>query len=158
MRTVGGALVALFLLVACGDETATIDDRTTTTAATNQPLAVVVEASATEVRVGERITFSVTATDPDAVVKPPGTCRTFHWFGDEEARPAGCNVSCAHQDQYDEIPPTPGELTETFTHVYGRPGTFDATFHYGSDRPCHEGFRYGSEGEATVTVTVLPPE
>lgn len=114
-------------------------------------MAVTVTASPAHPAVGETVTFSVTASDPDAAIDPGG-CGRHHAFGDEHSGTT-CAPSCASPDPATTFQPVPGRVQETFTHAYAAAGTFTAVFDYHSGGEC-TGDPYASSGEATITVTV----
>jgi len=100
---------------------------------------------------GQTVTFSVSASDPDAPIDPGG-CGTHHAFGDERYGTT-CSPSCAAPDPSATYQPVAGRLDETFTHAYVAPGTYTAVFDYHSGGEC-TGNPYSSSGEARISVTV----
>ena len=121
----------------------------------NAPLTVAVTVSPERPVAGEPVTFDVVAEDPDAEVGAVG-CLSYHWFGDEQARPGRCVAGCV-SPRGDEAAarPAPGHLEEQLTHTYDEPGRYTAVFHYSSNVLCVHN-PYGSEGEAEVVVHVRP--
>ncbi|MHB8665032.1 MAG: hypothetical protein ACYDH6_20330 [Acidimicrobiales bacterium] len=97
------------------------------------------------------MTFTVTATDPDAKIDS-ASCGRWHMFGDEHSG-SRCATSCAAPDPTTVYEPMPGREQDAFTHTYAAPGTYTATFAYHSGGDC-SGNPYGDEGQGTATITV----
>lgn len=116
----------------------------------NAPMTVTVVVDPVDPHPGQLVTFTETATDPDAIIVPT-TCDTQDNYGD--APWAGCSYSCLAPDPSTAYQPTPGHLQLTFTHVYATAGTYKASFHLVSGEGC-SGTPYASGGTAEVTVTV----
>lgn len=119
--------------------------------APNQPMTVQATLSPAHPAAGDTVTFTVTASDPDAPIDAGG-CGRHHAFGDERTGTT-CSPSCAAPDPSTTFQPTPGRVEETFTHVYSAPGTYTAVFDYHSGGEC-SGNPYASSGEAKLSVIV----
>ena len=118
----------------------------------NQPLTVDLCVEPDKVKVGQPVTFKVTATDPDASIIDQCGSPTAA-FGDGEPAQPDCGIACTlslplHPEK---APRTRGELTKSYTHAYAKPGTYTATFGFQSG-PCNH---WSSQGEATATVVVV---
>ena len=106
----------------------------------------------TTATVGQAVTFTVRATDPDHLVT--GHC-TRADFGDGSVKEEPCNPPpCANaRGTWDTPPKQSGSGEITYQHTFDREGTFTMrfTFHTDKDR-CPD--PYGSVGTQTHTVTV----
>jgi len=115
----------------------------------NAPMTLSVTASRTTVTVGETISVTGTASDPDAELN----CHKVEWG------PTYINFGLTATAMYGRwVTPdkTPGSVTETFTHVYDTPGTYQVVFEAESGSCGGGGTNpYSSQGTADVTVTVL---
>ena len=110
----------------------------------NQALTVEVCATPSRVAVGETVTFSFKAHDPDAAIDADGCQQPRAAYGDEGEGTAQCLALCSR----DTYPPEATTLAKTFTHAYARPGTYTATFTVGSCAP------KASSGQVEVQITV----
>jgi hypothetical protein len=110
----------------------------------DQPLALEVCASPTNPKVGETVTFSLKANDPDAAVDADGCQQPSAGFGDQPDRSVHCMSICSR----DTFPPEATTLTRTFTHAYAKPGTYAAHFTADSCAP------KASHGEVSLQITV----
>lgn len=123
----------------------------------NQPMSLTVEASPSAPRVGETVTFTATAADPDEQeigFGPPA-------FGDGSAGDASRCTADAVGPQYGPWTPNArrGELTYRWTHAYSASGTFIAQFRFvsgGCQTAGGQRVAYPSSAERSVTVTVMP--
>ncbi len=122
----------------------------------NQPLTVQVTSSPAEPRAGEIVTFHVVVEDPDAEVYKEHNQERDWGDGTSDVS------SSIHGDSILMYGPwTPpsrnGSRHEaSFEHVYSEPGTYTARFSFASFSGCAGRDPYGSQGQATVTVTVRP--
>ena len=115
----------------------------------NAPMTISVTASSTTVTVGETVSVTGTASDPDAHL----ICRKAEWG------PTYIGFAVTMRAKYGRwVTPdkTPGTVTETFTHVYDTPGTYKVMFEAESGACGDWGTNpYSSQGTADVTVTVV---
>lgn len=121
----------------------------------NAPLTMQVCVDPTPAKVGQPVTFSVTASDPDAPIVD-GQCEAGirARFGDESLT-SGCRTSCAAPAQQQEYAKEPGKFATQFTHTYTKAGTYTAVFTARSGRDCDQN-PYASTGEVAVEVVVEP--
>jgi hypothetical protein len=105
----------------------------TTVPLTNEPMTVeVVKVEPTTPHVGDTVTFTVRATDPDSFISPgPGFCGRSA-FGDG---PAGdCGPSCAIRPPGTPTPPRPSDQTFELTHVYELAGDYEVSITVRADQ------------------------
>ncbi|HVF75155.1 MAG TPA: hypothetical protein VM938_08900 [Acidimicrobiales bacterium] len=117
----------------------------------NQPLTVDVCVEPDRVKVGQPVTFKVTATDPDAkIVDQCGNPSVF--FGVPTPQ-EDCGIACTMSLPLhpEKTPKERGELTKVYTHTYDKPGTYTAKFTFQSGACNH----WSSQGEGTATVIVV---
>ncbi|MEY2566185.1 MAG: hypothetical protein QOE35_714 [Actinomycetota bacterium] len=110
----------------------------------NQPLTLEVCASPSHPKVGETVTFSLKASDPDAAMDADGCQQPTAGFGDEADQSVRCMSICSRES----FPPQATAVGRTFTHAYAKPGTYTATFTADSCAP------KASHGEATLEIVV----
>jgi hypothetical protein len=110
----------------------------------NQPMAVEVCASPSNPRVGETVTFSLKASDPDAAIDTDGCSQPRAAYGDEQDKSVSCMSIC----QKDNPSPESTTLAKRFTHAYAKPGPYKAVFTVGSCAP------KASTGTVAVEITV----
>jgi hypothetical protein len=110
----------------------------------NQPLTIEVCASPSHPKVGETVTFSLKASDPDAAMDADGCQQPTAGFGDEADQSVRCMSICSRES----FPPEATAVGRTFTHAYAKPGTYTATFTADSCAP------KASHGEATLQIVV----
>ncbi len=119
----------------------------------NEPLIVEVTFSPEEPRAGERVTFTVRASDDGPV--SAGNCTNSQTYGEAGEQRVVCSASCLPPEPrfgpWDPPPPENGIAEETFRHVYEQPGIYTATFRYGPD--CSDS-PWASDGETSVRVIV----
>jgi hypothetical protein len=115
----------------------------------NAPMDATIHASSTTLSVGETVTVTGTATDPDAEIM----CQKVEWG------PTYIGFAVTLHPKYGrwETPDKkPGHVTETYSHAYDTPGTYRIDFEAESGA-CGD-WRvnpYSSQGSASVTVTVI---
>lgn len=98
---------------------------------TNEPMKLEVCARPSRAKVGETVTFTMTASDPDAAIDTNGCQQPLAGYGDEGEGTVQCMALCRRED----FPPEATTLTKTFTHAYAEPGTYTARFSVGSCAP-----------------------
>jgi hypothetical protein len=134
----------------------------------NAPLTVDIKYSPAEPHPGDVVTFTVTATDPDASHFPE-MCENFG-----EGTKGGCISGVAlDSDPYcgpmfgPWDPPARKLGNESLgnppgagvTHAYASPGTYAVTFSFGSAATfCGYAGPYASRGSGTVSVMVVPAD
>jgi hypothetical protein len=118
----------------------------------NAPLTMDVCVDPLPAAAGQPVTFTVTASDPDAPVVE-GQCEAGikAVFGDEDAT-SSCTTSCA-APAATEHRKEPGKLATRYTHTYAEPGTYTAVFTARSGRDCDDN-PYASPGKVVVEVAV----
>lgn len=117
----------------------------------NQPLVVTVCVEPATAEVGQPVTFTVTAVDPDAPV--PEVCgNPTVQFGDGSSADDDCGLGCTLSKPVTprRTEPQPGKLTRIFTHAYAEPGSYNARFSFQSG-PCTE---WSNQGEGVAVVVV----
>ncbi|HZP15771.1 MAG TPA: hypothetical protein VFA96_08110 [Nocardioides sp.] len=122
----------------------------------NQPIATKVSVSPEHPAVGQKVTYTVSITDPDA---PAQGCAGSRDFGDYTVGPLECDPPvCARFGEWDAPQAKAGSFVQTFTHVFAKAGTFTATFPVSTVSPGWYGCAvpYGSTTTATATVDVTP--
>jgi len=134
----------------------------------NAPLTVDIKYSPADPHPGDVVTFTVTATDPDASHFP----QMCDDYGDHIGN--GCISGVTFDDDpycapmYGPWDPPPRKLGEEslgnppgtgVTHIYTAPGTYTVTFSFGSAATmCRFAGPYASRGTGTVTVSVRPAD
>ena len=115
----------------------------------NAPMNITIHASSTTLTVGETVTVTGAATDPDAEI----VCHQVEWgptyvlFGVMLRSKFG---------RWDTPEKKLGHVTETVSHAYDKPGTYRIAFEAISGGcPDSSTNPYTSEGTASVTVTVV---
>jgi len=109
-------------------------------------------ASSNTVAVGETVTVQVTAVDPDAEI----SCHKIEWG------PTAIGFAIMAVAKYGlwETPAkTRGEVTETYTHAYDQPGTYQVNFSVMSgecSRPDLNPYSDSGGWATTITVTAAP--
>jgi len=121
---------------------------------TNQPASVSVTVSPKSPTIGQTVTFTLHARDPDSNLDSTATwCNDRGYtFGDGiESR---CAVACASRGygRWDPPPARPSDVTLTLEHTYSKPGTYHSTFTISAE-PC--GPRT-SAASAVASVTIAP--
>lgn len=111
---------------------------------TNEPMKLEVCARPSRAAVGETVTFTMTASDPDAAIDTNGCQQPLADYGDEGEGTVQCMSLCRR----DDFPPAATTLTKTFTHAYAKPGTYTARFSVGSCAP------KASQASVELQVTV----
>ena len=112
---------------------------------TNQPMKLEVCASPARVPVNEPVTFTMTASDPDAAIDTSGCQQPRASYGDEGEETVQCMSLC----QRESFPPEATTLTRPFTHTYATPGTYTARFSVGSCAP------KASQAQVELQITVV---
>lgn len=117
----------------------------------NRPMKATLCVSSRSPRVGERITFTVRANDPDAEVLPFHACGPSRLlFGDERRICAG-SISCPKK-----TPAAPaervGRLRDTSHHIYTRPGTYNVSLTLQSGAACPHSYGDYTSIDAKVVV------
>jgi hypothetical protein len=112
----------------------------------NQSLTLEVCASPSNVRVGETVTFTLKASDPDAAMDADGCQQPTAGFGDETDQTAHCMSICSRET----FPPEATTLGRTWSHAYAKPGTYTARFTADSCAP------KASHGQAELQIVVRP--
>lgn len=121
----------------------------------NQPLVVTVTVDRTTVAVGEPITITATASDPDG---PARFCGILTHA--EAQNPACAYPACAEQERFGPwTPPAPepGDVSDQLVHTYDQAGTYTVSgFAYSHAGPCGPSpyDPYGDEAHDSVTITV----
>lgn len=123
----------------------------------NQPASGQVTPSSQTVRVGDTVTFRLTASDPDAA--PLSVCRADFGQGEQgfvcDPRPKMDPNFC--KAQYGPwTPPAkqPGNLDTVEQHTYAQPGTYNVTFTINSaQEQCNNPYASTTDLQATVVVT-----
>lgn len=108
-------------------------------------------------RAGERVTFDVTYSDPDAPITDNGCNTPQPDF--EGGGMASCGPSCGGAPPGTPTtvaPAEPGKLVKTYTHTYEKPGTYKVTFSARSGNLCDQN-PHASQGQVTVEVVVNSP-
>ena len=127
---------------------------------TDQPATLTVKVSPEAPTVGETVTFTFHATDPDSRIEASDIwCNNGGYsFGDESTDGIMCETACYPVPGYGPWDPPlaqPSDVTVTLTHTYEKAGTFRAKFGMTAE-PC--GPRPSMTSTAvTVTVTATPP-
>lgn len=117
----------------------------------NRPMRATLCVSNRSPRVGERITFTVRAHDPDAEVLPFHTCGpTRLLFGDEGRICAG-SISCPKNTPIAQAKRR-GRLRDAVDHTYTRPGTYDVSLTLQSGAECPH--TYGDFTSVAAKVVV----
>lgn len=120
----------------------------------NQPLTLEV-CGPVSAKVGQSVTFTVVATDPDAPVFEDqcfgGDPEVDFGDGGPQAR---CTVACDAPIRDRKTAPEAGALKKALTHMYSKAGTYTATFTYRSGSACDRDNPYASTGSVSMTVTV----
>ena len=115
----------------------------------NAPMDMTIQASSTTLTVGETVTVTGTATDPDAQIM----CHQVEW-GPTYIYFAA--MTRAKFGRWETPEKKPGHVTETVSHVYDTPGTYRIAFEAISGGcPDLWANPYTSQGTASVTVTVV---
>jgi hypothetical protein len=123
----------------------------------NQPISGQVTPSSATVRVGDKVTFTVAGTDPDA--SPLQECNID--FGDNQGyhcdpRPSIDPSYCpAQYGPWTPPAKQQGTVNTTWDHTYGQPGTYTITFNVRSAmQDCNN--PYASQADLKTTVVVTP--
>lgn len=117
----------------------------------NRPMKATLCVSSWSPRVGERITFTVRASDPDAEVLPFHACGPSRLlFGDEGTICAG-SISCPKKTPVGPTERT-GRLRDASRHTYTRPGTYEVSLALQSGAECPH--IYGDHISVTAKVVV----
>ena len=105
--------------------------------------------------VGEDVTFTVEATDPDAeLFELTGCSPNAITFGDEDAH-CSAMPSCLAPGRFDRGPaPHEGRLSEQRVHAYAQPGTFRAKVELQSGSQCPHPFASNAVAELELTVVI----
>jgi hypothetical protein len=98
---------------------------------TNEAMRLEVCASPSRVGPGEKVTFTMKASDPDAAIDTDGCQQPTASYGEEGDGVVQCMALCSKES----FTPEQTSLTRTFTHAYSKPGTYRATFSVGSCAP-----------------------
>lgn len=117
---------------------------------TNAPLEIEACASSTKVKVGQEVTFTVTAKDADAsFVEGPCEAPVKATFGDESDGDGAVNcMACAQATEGKH------EYTQKLTHTFAKPGTYKVAFDVHSGSTCDP--RPGdSRGTVALAVEVV---
>jgi hypothetical protein len=116
----------------------------------NAPLTVTLRASSNSVRVGETVTFTVTATDADAKIVCNGI-----YYDDEGAVWMIPTGSVARYGRWETPAKGQGDLSLTFTHAYAAVGSYKVQFFVDSG-VCGDAAAspYGGRVLTSTTVTV----
>jgi plastocyanin len=115
----------------------------------NAPLTVSVTPTSASAAVGEPVSFTATATDPDASV----ACDDVY-YGD------GVDIGSAARlrRQFGRwVPPAKqqGQETKTYSHTFDKAGTYTVIVNFHSGDNCSENYNpYSSDGHAALTITV----
>jgi hypothetical protein len=127
---------------ACGGSSSAVN----TGGEDNRPVTIEVCASPSNPRVGETVTFSLKASDPDAAMDAEGCQQPSATYGDEspDEMQAHCMSLCSRQS----YPPEAGAIGRTFTHAYDKAGTYTATFTADSCAPKN------SHGQVQLQIVV----
>jgi hypothetical protein len=130
---------------------------------TNQPITLQVTPSATEVSVGQEVTLSIVADDPDATLKvacmPSGPI--VRW-GDPNQNIYACDPGCPEpgprHGAWDTPAPEPGHFDGVEKWTYNTPGTYTVNVYVSSSQACAFGYGgyspYGSYASTVITITV----
>jgi hypothetical protein len=126
---------------------------------TDQPATLTVKVSPNAPKVGEMVTFTFHATDPDSRISPPDVwCNNGGYSFGDGSDGTMCETACAAVPGYGPWDPPLGQasdVTATLTHAHEKVGTFRATFGMTAE-PC--GPRPSMTSTAiAVTVTTTPP-
>lgn len=116
------------------------------------PMTVTGSASSKTVAVGETVTVQVTAVDPDAEI----SCHKIEWG----PTAIGFAITAlAKYGRWETPAKTRGEVTETYTHAYDQPGTYQVMFSVMSGncgRPDLNPYSDSGGWGTTITVTAAP--
>lgn len=123
----------------------------------NEPVTVTITPSNPNPVVGEEVVFTVRWSDPDAAE----AFATFRSGDDADVGPTHGDTVCrGRSGPWTPPPGSPGQGVDEFRRVYTAAGTYEASTYVETDGPGSEGCdnwdAYGSEGTASVTITVSP--